>query len=166
MSVRTPAPGESSTEDDNSNSSADLQKGLTSGGGDLQPGFETFEVPQKGSFVVCGPEHERDLYDSVNWKKPQNLGLFYSKALEAFTHRTTFIRATLYPFFGVYLNMPGHSYNAIFSVFSMFWSLKMLWAFVIDAKLVFGKARSYYMTFGKYTRNILAQKSKYILYQQ
>ena len=112
---------------------------------------------QKDLFVTA---NERDLYNSITWKKPQNLGVFYGKILEAFTHRITFIRATLYPFFGVYLNMPGHSYNAIFSVFSMFWSLKIFWAFIIDAKVILGKARIYYMAMGSYSLNFWIKDSR------
>ena len=60
-----------------------------------------------------------------------------------------FIKALNYPFFGVYLNMPGHSYNAITSVFSMVWSFRFFWAFIIDAKVLLGKSRIYYMAIGK-----------------
>ena len=89
-----------------------------------------------------------DLFDKITWKKPQNLGLFYDKVLESFTHRMVFGAAAVYPFFGVYLNLPGHMFSAISSVFAMFWSLKFFWAFVIDSKTIRGKNRIYFMAIG------------------
>ncbi|XP_075244381.1 folate transporter 1-like isoform X2 [Convolutriloba macropyga] len=88
------------------------------------------------------------LSNVICWKKPQNLGLFYCKGLQAFTENITMWRPAIYPFFGVYLNMPGHRYNAINSIFALFWSFKFFWGLVSDSWPILGKARIYYMVIG------------------
>ena len=85
----------------------------------------------------------------IKLTKPHRLGLFYDKFLEAFTFRTAFYREATYPFFGIYLNMPGHSYTTIYSIFQMFWSLKFFFGFLSDVQPIFGKARVYYMAIGE-----------------
>ena len=85
----------------------------------------------------------------IKLSKPHRLGLFYDKFLEAFTFRTAFYREATYPFFGIYLNMPGHSYTTIYSIFQMFWSLKFFFGFLSDVQPIFGKARVYYMAIGE-----------------
>ena len=106
-------------------------------------------VCPKGELEIEDNEEDYNLYEQINWRKPYNLGLFYDKALESFTHRMVFGAAAIYPFFGVYLNLPGHMFSAISSVFAMFWSLKFFWAFVIDSKSIGGKNRIYFMAIGK-----------------
>ena len=97
------------------------------------------------NFIQCDEFNEK-----VRWSNPHRLGLFYDKFLEAFTFRTVFYREATYPFFGIYLNMPGHSYTTIYSIFQMFWSIKFFFGFLSDTKPIFGKARSYYMAIGEY----------------
>ena len=98
--------------------------------------------------AIDDEELECDLYDNVNLRKPWKLGLFYDKVGQAFTHKIVFARVALYPFFGVYLNIPGHMYAALTSIFPMFWSLKFFWGFLSDSKPIFGRGRIYYMALG------------------
>ncbi len=89
-----------------------------------------------------------DFETTVSWRKPHRMGVFYAKFLEAFTFRTVFYRAATYPFFGIYLNMPGHSYTTIYSILQLFWSVKFFFGILSDSKPIFGKARIYYMALG------------------
>ena len=111
---------------------------------------DSFRKPENRMLAIEENEEEAmgDLYDYVTWRKPQNLGLFYDKVGQAFTHKLVFIKIALYPFFGVYLNMPGHMYSALTSIFPMFWSLKFFWGFLSDSKPILGKSRIYYMAIG------------------
>ena len=95
------------------------------------------------NYIEC-----EDFSKNVRFNNPRYLGLFYGKFLEAFTFRTFFYRAATYPFFGVYLNMPGHSYTSIYSIFQLFWSLKFFVGMFSDTKPLFGKSRIYYMAIG------------------
>ena len=94
-------------------------------------------------------ELECNLYENVNLRKPLQLGLFYDKLGQAFTSKLVFTKVALYPFFGVYLNVPGHMYAALTSILPMFWSLKFFWGFLSDSKPIFGRGRIYYMALGQ-----------------
>ena len=95
----------------------------------------------------CG-ENPENIYDVVNLRNPQRLGLFYDKFFESFTHKLVFVRVVLYPFFGVYLNIPGHLYAALTSILPMFWSLRLFFSFIVDSFTIFGRRRIPYMAIG------------------
>ncbi len=113
---------------------------------EMKPGLAPLDFYESNELE---PENKLDLYDYVHWKRPQKLGLFYDKVLQSFTFKIVFTRVALYPFFGVYLNVPGHMYSALTSIFPMFWSLKFFWGFISDSKPIWGKSRIYYMALGQ-----------------
>ena len=106
------------------------------------------EDSQEKVETVDARQFDHSIYDVVNLRNPQRLGLFYDKVFESFTHKLVFVKAPLYPFFGVYLNIPGHLYAALASILPMFWSIRFFVCFLADSFTIFGKRRVPFMAIG------------------
>ena len=76
------------------------------------------------------------------------LGLFVNKFVEGCFVTLIHGRNVLYPFFGIYLNAAGNSFNSIPAVFATIWALKIFSAIFSDAIPIMGKRRLPYMVIG------------------
>ncbi|XP_075263785.1 folate transporter 1-like [Convolutriloba macropyga] len=84
----------------------------------------------------------------VNVCRLSAIGLFVNKFVEGCFLSMIMGRNILYPFFGIYLNAAGNSFNSIPAVFATIWATKIFSAIFSDALPLFGKRRLPYMVIG------------------